>query len=189
MQAATWGILNPCILLWGLIDLLLKLFLSVIYTPFPLLLPPACKAMPSLIGVALLAVLLALVACNADSQVSEQSASTDASTSSAAVNTTADCLPGFERHASTGACFQPPTCFLPMILSDERDKCICTPTPATAPSRSNMQTDFIHTGPASEPTHKDYWGGFRVINGMWCAVAPLLICHFCVPFQLSLFYA
>ena len=53
--------------------------------------------------------------------------------------------------------------------------------PATAPSRSNMQTDCIHTGPASEPTHKDYWGGFRVINGMWCA-SPPLFCHFRVPF-------
>ena len=51
-------------------------------------------------------------------------------------------------NAATGACFQPPTCFLPMILSKDRTTCIC---------------------PASDITHMDYWGGFRVINGMWCA--------------------
>ena len=112
--------------------------------------------MPSIcqLGVLLLVALAAAAAAEADAPASDPSsnptdsaasAATSADGAAAAVNTTAECLPGFER-SQTGACFQPPTCFLPMILSKDRTTCIC---------------------PASDITHMDYWGGFRVINGMW----------------------
>jgi hypothetical protein len=106
------------------------------------------------LGLLLLVALAAAAAAESDAPVSDQSnpidsapaAAADAAGAASAVNTTAECLPGFERNAATGACFQPPTCFLPMILSKDRTTCIC---------------------PASDITHMDYWGGFRVINGMW----------------------
>jgi len=117
--------------------------------------------MPSIcqLGLLLLVALAAAAAAEADAPASDPasnptdsaaSAATSADGAAAAVNTTAECLPGFER-SQTGACFQPPTCFLPMVLSEDRTTCIC---------------------PASDPEGKVYWGGFRVINGL-CVCPPL----------------
>jgi hypothetical protein len=136
------------------------------------------------IGCILIAALSALVAGDADALSSQLPSSTDATTAdvttdSAPVNTTVECLPGFERHVTTGACFQPPTCFLPMILSDERDTCICARMRILMHLKYNVTPPHLvsceFVGPASEPTHKDYWGGFRVINGMWFAI-PSALC-------------
>ncbi len=139
------------------------------------------------LGFIVLVSLAAFVACDADAQVSPQSTDAEAASAaalnSAVVNSTAECLPGFERHVRTGDCFQPPTCFLPMELSDERDTCICTTCPQTLPlCHVHLYLALFCAGPASEPTHKDYWGGFRVINGMWCAhpsSQPFILVQFC----------
>ncbi len=66
--------------------------------------------------------------------------------------------------------------------SHRRVFCLCSSqtkgTPAFVRSADSVAFSSSYfllkfcSGPASDPSHTDYWGGFRVINGMWCA-APL----------------